>query len=845
MAKISLRAYNREIETMMDRGQMEEAVAHCHHILKTFPKHLETYRLLGKVYLEIKRYNDAVDIFSRVLVADPNDFVSHVGMSIIRDEESKLDDAVWHMERAFETQPSNAAIQGELQRLYGRRDGVQPPRIRMTRGALAHMYVQGELYPQAISEIKGVLEEDPGRSDMQVLLALSYYRSGQKNDAADVASALLRRYPYCLDANRVLVEILGRERPESAQVYLHRVTELDPYAAQVTDSVFQSKEVSDAAVTIEHFEWDGQAGGMQSDWGTTQAIELESGSASNEQPDWLKNAPSETTYPSLSQPPLGSAQDIPDSSSNAFPAFDDLSSSTSQEASDDNIPDFLREAGWGESTGAFDESKLIFQDEPEKDSPSEAQPIEEGDMPDWLKAMKPPEATQTSEEEEIPDWINKIGTSDLPVQSPEQEFGEQSDWMKGFGREEETPQAVSEATDEQSDWMKGLGGQEEETPEAVSEAIDQPDWLKGFGSESEAEMPAVSTTDQPDWLDQPEQEKDVQGILPSEGPSNNNMDNLDEATSEPEEQSQPTLISPTETDNLGTSEQEIDDALSWFEGLAAKQGATEGLLTKPEERMDDEPDWIKQAKGMNITEPQEPVQPLVAPPAETPPEEQTPTSAVPPAPVNTDELGKSEQEIDDALAWFEGLAAKQGATEGLLTRPEERMEKEPDWVQKIKNAGNALPSATPPPPPVMEDLTPEPVAPESVAETPIQAPPAAQSTNIEEFDERDMEEEPDWIAQAKEEESASIEPAHTEPELVSTASDTEAWLRSLDEADTVPEPVSTSNDDTEAWLKSLDEPELETPAQLERSEDLPAWMQNIEQENITEVEINRPAVRGD
>ena len=51
---------------------------------------------------------------------------------------------------------------------------------------------------------------------------------------------------------------------------------------------------------------------MQSDWGSTQAIELESGSASNEQPDWLKNAPSETTYPSLSQPPLGSAQDIPD-----------------------------------------------------------------------------------------------------------------------------------------------------------------------------------------------------------------------------------------------------------------------------------------------------------------------------------------------------------------------------------------------------------------------------------------------------------------------------------------------------------------------------------------------------
>ena len=101
MAKVSLRAYNREIEAMIDRNHLDEAIAHCKHILKTFPKHLETYRLLGKAYLEYKRYADAVDIFSRVLVALPNDFVSNVGMSIIRDEENRLDEAIWYMERAF------------------------------------------------------------------------------------------------------------------------------------------------------------------------------------------------------------------------------------------------------------------------------------------------------------------------------------------------------------------------------------------------------------------------------------------------------------------------------------------------------------------------------------------------------------------------------------------------------------------------------------------------------------------------------------------------------------------------------------------------------------------------
>ena len=145
MAKVSLRIYNRDIEGLIDQGHLDEAIAHCRHILKTFPKHLETYCLLGKAYLEAKRYDEAVDIFSRTLMAVPDDFVSHVGMSIIRDEQGKLDEAIWHMQRAFECQPSNSAIQGELRRLFGRRDGMEPPKIRMTRGALAHMYVQGEL----------------------------------------------------------------------------------------------------------------------------------------------------------------------------------------------------------------------------------------------------------------------------------------------------------------------------------------------------------------------------------------------------------------------------------------------------------------------------------------------------------------------------------------------------------------------------------------------------------------------------------------------------------------------------------------------------------------------------
>ena len=91
MVKVSLRLYNRDIEGMIEAGQLDEAVAHCQHILRTFPMHVETYLLLGKAFLEGRKYTDAADIFQRTLMSVPDNFVSHVGMSIIRDDEGKLD----------------------------------------------------------------------------------------------------------------------------------------------------------------------------------------------------------------------------------------------------------------------------------------------------------------------------------------------------------------------------------------------------------------------------------------------------------------------------------------------------------------------------------------------------------------------------------------------------------------------------------------------------------------------------------------------------------------------------------------------------------------------------------
>ena len=424
------------------------------------------------------------------------------------------------------------------------RDGVRPPRIRMTRGALAHMYVKGELYPQAISEIRSVLKEDPGRTDMEALLARAHYRSGQKNEAVEVASSLLRRYPLCLDANAVLVDILGADKLDSVQENRQRVIELDPYAAHVSGSILDSSGAPDSAVSLERLDWSGQSVSMPSDWRETRGISLQA--ASPEEPEWLTKSLAQTE---TTPPPAGEAElrmDAP-----AQP--------------ESEIPEFLSEAGWGKSTGAFDESKASLMSEEETLPPTAAAPLTAGEMPDWIKALAPTETDKPESDEPMPDWMNRIDPSILPSASEQPAASDQPNWLKGLGQPEETSQPVPAFGDE-------------------------PDWLKGLGDESGSSAPTGSSDE---------------------------LDFLNQLKAEPQESQPPSTLTLPAMDTAapGTQAQAEDDAFAWLESLAVKQGSTEGLLVKPEDRLEEEPDWVKQAKslsgGMEI-----PTTPLASEPVE-------------------------------------------------------------------------------------------------------------------------------------------------------------------------------------------------------------------------------------
>lgn len=500
MAQISLREYTREIETLIEQGQTDEAVTHCRNILRFFPKHIETYRLLGKSYLESKRYGDAADILQRVLSSVPDDFVAHIGMSIIREDEGNLDASIWHMERAFDIQPSNVAIQDELRRLYGKRDGLDPPKIRLTRSALARMYAHGHLYSQAIAELRVALATDPRRIDLQVLLARMYHQSKQEVKAAKIASQLVNKLPYCFEVNLILSEILSEShREEEAETYQQRLHELDPYQAYVSQNAPTVDIVPAAAVMLEKVDWETSKAGMpsQPEWATSLGVDISESSPSDESlPDWLAT-PSEEEPAELSSTPDESVSPLADSFTSEVPepGSPELSESEPEnlllEASNmenDNIPDWLQEAGWEpREPDALEEPPPKFDfDQSLDDDDSRGGEIAKAEIPEWLRAMAPQDLEEKPElstdelpgtpepalEPDVPEWLLGTKGEETPVSS-EPDTGEDASLSEDLG----TPE-----------WLKDLGG--EEVPDDLSRSSpaeaagdEIPDWLREISPE--------------------------------------------------------------------------------------------------------------------------------------------------------------------------------------------------------------------------------------------------------------------------------------------------------------------------------------------------------------------------
>jgi tetratricopeptide (TPR) repeat protein len=450
MAKIPLRVYLREIEGKIENGKIQESLSHCQQILNTFPKNIETYRLLGKAFLDDKQYENAELVFDKLLSVFPDDFVSHIGLSYIFEEKQDLAKAEEHMKKAFDVQPSNITIQDELKRLYKKNAGTELERIRLTRGALIKMYDRSNLFNQAISEINLALETSPDNYDLRAELAKIMSATGQKINAVETSIKLVSQFPYCFEANRILSESLPEvSETRKANVNKQRLIDLDPYYQFTTPEKPDVYSVPDSAVMLDHlddlstlqnksdFNWNSY---IQHCWETT------SGQKTSVEQEKILN-PNEITEPGLQ-----GIMKMQTEESATNKMISDQPSDDKEKQSPVPLPDEKAKEHLEDQT-----VKQMPQDE--SPLPASSKPI--NSIPDWLL----PEEEQNSESDNsqpaevsrtdhpnafLPDESGFVDHEVPVINNPETaKSNSQSIWIKGADqtpiREEEKKEELAES----------------------------------------------------------------------------------------------------------------------------------------------------------------------------------------------------------------------------------------------------------------------------------------------------------------------------------------------------------------------------------------------------------------
>jgi tetratricopeptide (TPR) repeat protein len=805
MTEIALHEYVQKLEDLIEEGRYDEVLAHGRHILQHYPKHLATYSVLGKAMLEAKEYRAAADMFKRVLSGDPEDYLSRVGMSIIYDQLDDLERALWQMERAFELAPDNGMIRDELRRLYGRRDGTEPGRLDLTRGALARLYARGALYPRAIEELRALLKEEPQRVDLRVALAEALWRNEQRVPAEEACLQVLDELPFCLKTNLILGEIYAHTGRTEGREYLERAEMLDPENRRAIELLGDAAPVSPRVVHISELDY--LPTEERPEW--MPAVEMRAGEAEEtalidmsaaletqiEIPAWLEEVAlgegTETAAEEGVEPEpeeFEEAAEVPEWMDEAVAEEPVAEVSAPEFEEEEAIPEEAPEVPeWLSEVDMIEEPEPVAEAEPSAVSLEEEAPeVEEpSEMPEWLsevdlaedlepaEAAEPPavsfeeDAPEAEEPSEVPEWLSEMDLAEEPEPEPAApEPAEIPDWLAGgdFAAEDEemvAPEAADEPVEalepaELPDWLADTSpeGEVEAAPSEAEEApaeAEIPDWLAEMAPAEEIPEPA----DLPDWLSDVAPGEDLEAAIPEDADDIPDWLADFSLAAEPEEVPPPAEKPP-----------EPADIPEWLTELAPEEEGEE-IPGAPEEPTLEEaeiPDWLAETT---------PAEAVAAP------EEEEPAAEAGPSWLEGDEMPTG----DDALAWLESLTA--GKEDELRAAAEMEADAR---VAEITGRRRAEPEPEPEPeePAPAAEVAPEPAVVEETT-------PPAEEVEI-----------PDWLAETTPAEAVAA-PEEEEPAAEAGPS----WL----EGDEMP-----TGDDALAWLESLTtgkEDELRAAAEME------------------------------
>jgi tetratricopeptide (TPR) repeat protein len=226
MERTTLTERLRRVEAEIAAGRPEQALAYCQELQAAYPRALRVQRVLGEIYLALRRPREALAALDRTLAGDPEDVRACCARALVHQMHGDDTAALAWYRRACDLRPDDQALRSTYRDLARR---LREPSYRPSRAGLARLYLRGDLFAHAIREWEQLVNESPDMLDAQVGLAETLWLAGHTRVAEERCLRILANAPSCVKAMLILMALsLADGDMDSARAHLQRTLQLDP-----------------------------------------------------------------------------------------------------------------------------------------------------------------------------------------------------------------------------------------------------------------------------------------------------------------------------------------------------------------------------------------------------------------------------------------------------------------------------------------------------------------------------------------------------------------------------------------------------------------------------------------
>lgn len=241
-----------KVRDLLAADNAVEAVAVAIPAAEQFPHGIDIHRLMGIAYLNQSDHFNARRAFDIALEGDPGDLVAQVGVAEVEEATEGPAVAIRAWRRAWEIEPGTEAIAARLRDVqrrvasegqtagYGIDGQIDGP-IPHTHASIVRTHLRSGLFEHAMLEAVTALTQDKSRTDVQLLLAEAWWRSGETEIAHSIAASILEKSPFCVVAN-LLVALHRRVVSRDPRQQIERTRDADPFG-RIASSLFMGRDI--------------------------------------------------------------------------------------------------------------------------------------------------------------------------------------------------------------------------------------------------------------------------------------------------------------------------------------------------------------------------------------------------------------------------------------------------------------------------------------------------------------------------------------------------------------------------------------------------------------------------